>query len=60
MVAGSLILGGPKNFRPKELGGGGGWTMNPNDAMVVVLKDVLLCLLGFRFLYIIYISWYYI
>ena len=24
--------------------------MNPNDAMVVVLKDILLCLLGFRFI----------
>ena len=23
--------------------------MDPNDAMVVVLKDILLCLLGFRF-----------
>ena len=34
--------------------------MNPNDAMVAVLKDILLCLLGFRFIYIVYISWYYI
>ena len=33
--------------------------MNPNDAMVVVLKDIILCLLGFRFKYIVYISWYY-
>ena len=38
----------------------GGGPMNPNDAMVVVLKDILLCLLGFRFMYIVYISWYYI
>ena len=38
----------------------GGGPMNPNDAMVVVLKDILLCLLGFRFIYIVYISWYYI
>ena len=30
--------------------------MNPNEAMVVVLKDILLCLLGFRFIYIVYIS----
>ena len=37
---------------PKILGG----PMNPNDAMVVVLKDILLCLLGFRFIYIVYIS----
>ena len=34
--------------------------MNPNDAMVVVLKDILLGLLGCRFIYIVYISWYYI
>ena len=33
-----------------------GGAMNPNDAMVVVLKDILLCLLGFRFIYIVYIS----
>ena len=30
--------------------------MNPNDAMVVVLKDILLCFLGSRFIYIVYIS----
>ena len=30
--------------------------MNPNDAMVVVLKDILLCLLGFKFMYIVHIS----
>ena len=30
--------------------------MNPKDAMVVVLKDTILCLLGFRFIYIVYIS----
>ena len=34
--------------------------MNPNDAMVIVLKNIILCLLGFRFIYIAYISWYYI
>ena len=52
-----LNLGGAK-FKggPKILGG----AMNPNDAMVVVLKDILLCFLGFRFIYIVYISWYYI
>ena len=41
--------------RPKILGGGGG-AMNPNDAMVVVLKDIILCLLGFRFICIVHIS----
>ena len=40
---------------PKMLGVGGG-AMNPNDVMVVVLKDILLCFLGFRFIYIVYIS----
>ena len=30
--------------------------MNPNDAMVIVLKNIILCLLGFRFIYIAYIS----
>ena len=40
-----------------DLGGG---LMNPNDVMIVVLKDILLCLLGFRFTYIVYISSYYI
>ena len=30
--------------------------MSPNDVMVVVLKDIILCLLGFRFIYIVYIS----
>ena len=30
--------------------------MNPKDAMVVVLKDILLCFLGSRFIYIVYIS----
>ena len=39
---------GTWNFRGK--------IMNFNDAMVVVLKDILLCLLGFRFTYIVYIS----
>ena len=33
-----------------------GEPVNPNDPMVVVLKDILLCLLGFRFMYIVYIS----
>ena len=63
----------PKNFRPKQLGGGpeqkikfggelnfigrwGGGLMNPDDVMVVVSKDILLCRLGFRFIYIVYIS----
>ena len=46
-----------------KFGGGGGaqilgqgGAMNPNDAMVVLLKDILLCLFGFRFIYIVYIS----
>ena len=30
--------------------------MNPIDAMVVVLKDIILSLLGFMFIYIVYIS----
>ena len=34
----------------------GGRTVNPNDVMVVILKDILLCLLGFMFIYIVYIS----
>ena len=33
-----------------------GGPMNPNDVMVVVLKDVILCLLAFRFIYTVYIS----
>ena len=37
---------------PQILGG----PMNPNDTMIVVLKDILLCFLGFRFIYIVYIS----
>ena len=50
-------------------GGGGGFKggtqilegpKNPDDAMVVVLKDIILCLFGFRFKYIGDISWYYI
>ena len=73
MVTAPLILGGDLkisdqnnwgnlskrlNWRggPKILGG----PMNPNDAMVIVLKDILLCLLGFRFIYIVCVSWYYI
>ena len=30
--------------------------MNPNDAIVIVLKDIVLCLLGFRFIYTVYSS----
>ena len=37
-----------------------GGPMNPNDVMVVMLKDVLLYWLDSRFIYIVYISWYYI
>ena len=54
-----IKFGGGTKFKrskggPKTLGGGGG--MNPNDVMVVVLKDIHLCLLGFRFIYIVHIS----
>ena len=40
--------GGGAKFKggPKILGG----AVNPNDAMVVVLKDILLCLLGVGFI----------
>ena len=43
-----IHLGGGAKFKggPKILGG----AVNPNDAMVVVLKDILLCLLGVRFI----------
>ena len=46
--------GGGAKFKggPKILGG----PMNPNDAMIIVLKDIFLCLLDFRFIYIVYIS----
>ena len=42
-------------------GGGGGegegpTMMNSKDVMVVVLKEIILCLLGFRFIYAVYIS----
>ena len=30
--------------------------MKPNDVMVVVLKDIILCFLGFKFIYIVYVS----
>ena len=45
---------------PLMRGAGGGQgvptIMNPSGVMVVVLKDIILCLLGFRFIYIVYIS----
>ena len=46
-----LNLTGEANFKraPKILGG----SMNPNDVMVVVLKDILSCLLSFGFIYIV-------
>ena len=65
MVEGVLKISDENNWRGPdqkikfEEGGGvkfWGGPMNPNDAMVVVLKDILLCLLGFRFIYIVYIS----
>ena len=44
-----IKFGGGRNF--------GGWgALNPNDVRVVVLKYILLLLLGFRFIYIVYIS----
>ena len=43
-LGGAKFKGGPKIL---------GRPMNPNDVMVVVLKDILLCLLGFRFIYIV-------
>ena len=43
-----------------KVGGGVPTMMNPNDVMVVVLKDIILCLFGFRFICMVYISWYYI
>ena len=39
---------------PKILGGRG--SMKPNDAMVVVLNNILLCLLSFRSIHIVYVS----
>ena len=49
-----LNLGGGAKFKggPKILGG----AMNPNDVMVVELKYILLCWLGLRFIYIVYVS----
>ena len=43
--------GGPEQGNKFE-----GVPMNPNDVMVIVLKDILLCLLGFKFRCIVYIS----
>ena len=45
-----------KFFGGRELNFRGGGSMKPNDVMVVVLKDILLYLLGFRFIYIVSIS----
>ena len=61
---GDLKISDQKNWGGGEGGpeqkikfwGGGGEAMNPNDVMVVVLKDVLFCLLGFRFIYIVHIN----
>ena len=38
--------------KPKILG----VSMSPNDAMVIVIKDILLCLLGFKLICAVYIS----
>ena len=46
-----IKFGGELNFR-----GGPINPNDPNDVIIVVLKDILLCLLGFRFVYIDYIS----
>ena len=69
MVAAPLILGGDLRISDQNNRGGSeqknkfggdlkflGGAMNPSHAMVVVLKDILLCLLGFRFICIVYIS----
>ena len=50
-----LILGRPE----QKLEFGGELNLR-GDLKLVVLKDILLCLFGFRFIYIVYISWYYI
>ena len=59
LAASPKVIGGtrPKYKLRGELNFRG--DMNPSDAMVA-LKDFLLCLLGFRFIYIVHISWYYI
>ena len=51
-----IKFGGGAKFKgePKILGMG--YAMNPNNVMVVMLKDILLYLLGFRFINIVYIS----
>ena len=56
--SGDLNISGQNNWRElsKKLIFLGGGAMNPNEAMVVVLKDILLWLLGFSFIYIVYIS----
>ena len=51
---GGLNLHGSSSPMAISLGG----AMNPNDATVIVLKDILLCLFGLRFIYIVYICWY--
>ena len=63
MVAVPLILQGDLKISDKNNWGDlskklnlGEGAMNPNDALVVMLKDILLCLLGFRFIYIVDIS----
>ena len=45
-----------EGYTPPPLREGVPTLLNPNDAMVVVLKDIILCLLGFRFIYTVYIS----
>ena len=49
-----ISLGGGAKFKGgrKILGG----PINPSDGMVVVLKDILLCLLRFRIMCIVYIG----
>ena len=55
LAASPKVIGGtrPKYKLRGELNFRG--DMNPSDAMVA-LKDFLLCLLGFRFIYIVHIS----
>ena len=51
---GELKISDQNNWGGAKILGEG--AMNLNDAMTVVLKDILLCFLGFRFINIVYIS----
>ena len=51
MVAAPLILGWDLNISDQNKWGDLTWALNPNDVLVAVLKDIVLCLLRFRFMY---------